>query len=69
MELKNVGLMGRGYRKNGDLNYIFLKFDYFPCAYKAIINNVRINFITTEKPSYHPEICLIFSWNRYLLSF
>ena len=34
-ELKNVGLMGKGSRKNGDLNYLFLKSDLFPCcAYK-----------------------------------
>lgn len=30
---KNVVLMGRGYRKSGDLDYMFLKSDFFPpCA-------------------------------------
>lgn len=34
-EPKNVGLMGIGYRKNGDLDHVFLKSDLFPsCAYK-----------------------------------
>lgn len=34
-EPKNVGLMGIGYRKNGDPDHVFLKSDLFPsCAYK-----------------------------------